>query len=720
LPTQEVRSIVRRITSIVVAVAAFATAACGGGAVAAPECKSGAVAQTHAADPVARARAIVNRLTLTGKIAEMHGIEDSTHVRFVPGIACAGIPPLVITNGPAGVAHGDTKTESPATALPAPEALAATWDPTQAARYGRIMGTEAVDVGNNFLEGTYVNIVRVPQNGRAFETYGEDPYLVSQMAVANITAAQSAGIIDEVKTFDAYSQEAHRRVLDQSIDERTLHEIYDPPFEAAIQQGGTGAVMCAYPAVNGTFSCENRGLLTSTLRDSWGFQGFVTSDFGAVHSTVSSVNAGMNLEMPTGIYYGTALETAVNDGQLKVSAIDNLLVQRFAGMIRMGLFDHPVAKKPIPAGADGAVSKSIAEQGAVLLKNHDVGTTPALPLNPAALHSIALIGPYATAPKTGGGGSSQVDPLFTVDPATGIRNEVPATTKVAVDPGTDVTAAANLAARSDVAIVMVGDDETEGHDRHNLSLLGDQDALVRAVAAANPKTIVVVKSGGPVLMPWVNEVPAILEAWYPGEEDGAVVADLLFGRANPSGKLPLTFPARESDVPANTPAQWPGVEKTGIADVRYGVTYSEGVFVGYRHYDAAHIAPLFPFGFGLSYTTFAFSHPTVQAGANGTFRVTADITNTGQRPGSDTAQLYVGDPSTPAVPEPPNQLEGFEKVPLSAGQTKQIAFTLPRQAFSYWDTARAAWRVAGGTYRINVGDSSRSLPLTATVTLPAG
>jgi beta-glucosidase len=694
---EEVRADMRRRT-IAAVVAAVTSMALAGTASAGPG--------KHQQDPVARATALVAQLTLAEKITEMHGIQDATHNRFVPGIARLGIPPLVITNGPAGVGPGDPKTQAPATALPAPEALAATWDPGQAASYGRIMGTETADLGANFLEGTDVNVVRVPQNGRTFENYGEDPFLAAALAAPNVRAVQSAGVIGEVKHFDAYSQENNRFNLNQSIDERTLHEIYDPPFQAAVQQGGAGAVMCAYPAINGTFSCENNELLTTVLRTGWGFTGFVTSDFGAVHSTVPTVDAGMNLEMPTGQFLDTALLTAVNNGQVSVSVIDNLLIQRYAEMIRMGLFDNPTPAKPIPAQADGAVSRSIADQGAVLLKN----SANALPLNPATLHSIAVIGPFAGAAKTGGGGSSHVIPLFTVDPVTGIKNAVPAGTTVGFDPGTDPVAAAALAKSSDVAVVMVGDNQTEGVDQPGIALSGNQDALVQAVVAANPRTIVVVKSGGPVLMPWASQVPAILEAWYPGEEDGTVVADLLFGKVNPSGKLPLTFPANPGDVPANTPAQYPGVNGTA--------TFSEGVFVGYRHYDAGNIAPLFPFGFGLSYTSFAFSHLAVRS-ANGTVTVTANVTNTGSRAGAEVAQLYVGDPSTSAVPEPPNQLQGFTKVSLNPGQTKRVGFTLAARSFSFWDTASASWRVAGGTYHLNVGDSSRNLPLATTVHLPA-
>lgn len=670
----------------------------------------GPSASATSSDPVARATAIVAKMTLAQKITEMHGTADDGHHRYVPGIASLGIPPLVVTNGPAGVGPGDQGSQLPATALPAPESLAASWDVRQAATYGRIEGSEAADLGNSLLEGTDVNVVRVPQNGRAFENYGEDPYLAGQLAVANIQAVQAQGVVGEVKHFDAYAQETDRAWMNETVDQRTLHEIYDPPFQAAVQQGGAGAVMCAYPKVNTVYNCQNSSLLADTLRARWGFTGFVTSDFGAVHSTIASANAGLNLEMPTGEYFGDALATAVQDGQVSVSTIDKLLVARFATMIRLGLFDHPRHMTPIPAGPDGATARWLAEEGMVLLRNQPVAGHPLLPLNTTTTSSIALIGPYAGAAMTGGGGSSHVKPLYTVTPKAGLAKAFGANTKITYDSGSDPTTAAALAKTASVAIVMVGDSEAEASDRPSLALSGDQDALVQAVSAANPNTIVVVKSGGPVLMPWANKVPAILEAWYPGEEDGNAVADVLTGKFNPSAKLPLTFPLNAGDVPANTPAQFPGVNGTA--------TFSEGVFVGYRHYDQQHLPTQFPFGYGLSYTSFAFSHLAAGNGPNHTVTVTANVTNTGGRYGADIAQLYLGDPSSPTVPEPPNQLQGFTKVRLEPGQTKQVSFTLTPRSFAYWDTHTSSWRITGGTYQINVGDSSRNLPLITTIQLP--
>jgi beta-glucosidase len=651
-----------------------------------------------------RAEQVVAAMTLDEKITELHGIQDSTHRRYVPGIARLGVPPMRITNGPAGAGPGDDPTQQPATALPAPISLAATFDAGAARRYGDLTGAESADLANSLLEGPDINMARVPTNGRTFEGYGEDPYLAAQLAVANIRGIQARGIIAEVKHYAANNQETNRFAVNELIDDRTLHEIYLPHFEAAVRQGHAGSVMCAYPRVNGTFPCESPELLGTILRGQWGFDGFVQSDFGAAHSTVPSALAGMDLEMPTGIWYGDAMRQAVAAGQISETAIDTLLVRRFTVMIRFGLFDRPLTGSPIPVRADGAASRSLAEQGTVLLRN----TGGALPLAPS-VGSVAVIGPYAGAARTGGGGSSHVVPAYTVSPAQGIQDRVPGAT-VSYDAGTDPAAAAALARTADVAVVMVGDAETEGHDRPDLALTGNQDALVSAVAAANPHTVVVVKSGGPVLMPWADQVPAIVEAWYPGEEDGNAVAAVLFGDVDPGGRLPVTFPRADTDVPAHTAAQYPGVDGTAI--------YSEGLQIGYRWYDAQRIAPLYPFGYGLSYTTFRYSRlATSRPDRQGRVTVSLTVTNTGHRAGSTVAQLYVADPV--ATGEPPIQLKGFQRVSLDPGQTRRLTLQLDRRAFSVWDTAAQRWTVTPGRYTIRAGSSSADLPLAAVLSLSA-
>jgi len=632
-------------------------------------------------------------------------VHNTTQYRMVPGIPRLGIPDFHITNGPAGAGPGGAGTQVPATALPSPILLAATWDVNLAQRYGEIAGAEAKDIGNSLLEAPTINIARIPQGGRTFEGYGEDPYLVGRLAVANITGIQSQGVLANVKHYAANNQETDRFVVNEIIDERTLHEIYLPAFEAAIKEGHAASVMCGYPRVNGTFDCENPLFLSQILRHDWGFQGFVISDFGATHSIVPAVKAGLDMEWPTGIYFSDPLKAAVQSGELPESAIDQMLVRRFSTLMRFGLFDDPPVQQAIPAHQDGVVARSIAEAGIVLLKN----SGPLLPLRAEQLKSIAVIGPYAAEANTGGGGSSHVVALYSVNPVDGIKARVGSGVSVNFADGSDLAKAVALAHSADIAIVMVGDHTTEGRD-HGLTLPDNQDALVAAIAAANPRTVVVFKTGSAMLMPWIDQVPALLEAWYPGEEDGNAVAAILFGDVSPSGKLPITFPKRVEDAPAHTPEQWPGVDLQAH--------YSEGIFVGYRYYDAHNIEPLFPFGFGLSYTTFSYDHLKISPAlarfgkaSNQSVIVSCDVTNTGGIPGAEVAQLYLALPGSAAVPEPPQQLEGFTKVALKPGETAHIQFTLDSRAVSYWDVSKHAWAILPGTIRVGVGSSSRDIRL---------
>jgi beta-glucosidase len=659
----------------------------------------------HAQDYDARARELVGRMTLSEKIEELHGIRDAEHYRYVPPIPRLGIPAFHIANGPAGVGPAGDDPQKPATALPAPISLAASWDVALAKRYGIIIGKEAKDLGEDLMESPDVNIARVPQNGRTFEAFGEDPYLVSQMAVAEIQGIQSQDVIANVKHYAANNQENNRGSVNVVVDERTLHEIYLPAFEASIKEGRVGSIMGAYNKVNGKYCCENDELLNQILKKDWGFNGFVTSDFGAVHSTAPSALAGLDLEMPTGKYFGTNLEAAVESGKVPMSVIDDKLIRRFRVMMQFGLFDHQRERQAIPVQAHGLESRHMAEEGMVLLKNKK----NELPLNPARLQTLAIIGPFATKAMTGGGGSSHVEPLYTVAPVDGIQKRAGSNVKVTVADGSDISKAVALAKSSDVAIVMVGDRDTEGRD-HSLTLDGKQDELIAAVARANRHTIIVLKTGSAILMPWVDKVPAILEAWYLGEEDGNAVAAVLFGDVNPSGKLPLTFPRRLADLPVNSTEQYPGVK--GEAH------YSEGIFVGYRHFDAKKVKPLFAFGYGLSYTRFSYKHLTISsknismnADSDKTVSVDFDVTNTGKRLGKEVAELYIGFPSTAAMPQPPKQLKGFEKVTLEPGQTQHVRLMLDPRSFSCWNTKAHDWKIQPGTYQIKVGSSSRDFQL---------
>ncbi|MGH9607086.1 MAG: glycoside hydrolase family 3 C-terminal domain-containing protein [Terracidiphilus sp.] len=692
-------------TSRLLSFAALALAAvlgfCFAGSAAAP------AQATHVtyAQAVARARAIVAKMTLDEKISGLHGIHTPTEYRIVPGVPRLGIPALQMTNGPAGAGPGGAGPQPPATALPAPISLAASWDPSLAFKYGKIGGEETRSVGNTLLEGPDVNIARTPQGGRDFEGYGEDPLLDARMAVANIEGVQSTGIMATVKHYIANNQEADRFGINEDIGERALREIYMPAFKAAVKEAHSASVMCAYPKVNGVFNCENDPLLKGVLKKEWGFQGFTMSDWGATHSTAPSALADLDLEMPTGKYFGGDLKSAVQSGAVPISVINDKLVRRFATMMHFGDWIAPPKRTPIPAFAHGEVARKIADQGMVLLKNDgDV-----LPLDVQHIRTIALIGPYAVRPSSGGGGSSHVIPLYTITPYDGLDAAMELQIHFTVLDGSDLNEAVAAAKRAQVAIVMVGDRDTEGRDQ-SISLPDAQNKLIDAVAKANPKTIVVLKTGSAVLMPWIGDVSAVLEAWYPGEEDGNAVADVLTGKVDPSGKLPITFPRSLDQTFAKNPSEYPGVDGT--------VHYSEGIDVGYRYYAAHDMKPLFPFGFGLSYTTFSFSGLKVsQKAGSANATVSFTVANTGKVAGAEVAQLYLGFPPIAEGNEPPIQLKGFQKVMLDPGQSKTVELKLDAHSFSYWSTQSHAWQVAPGTFKVMVGDSSANTPLKATLSV---
>ncbi|HEX4032472.1 MAG TPA: glycoside hydrolase family 3 C-terminal domain-containing protein [Terracidiphilus sp.] len=657
------------------------------------------------AQAVARARQIVARMTLDEKIAQLHGIRDADNFRVIPGLPRLGIPALHMTNGPAGVGPGGAGPQKPATAMPAPIAVAATWDPSIAHTYGKLEAEETRSLGSQLFEAPDINIARVPQGGRVFESFGEDPWLTSRIAAADIEGIQSTGMLANVKHFIANNQESSRMSVDEIVGERALREIYMPGFAAAIQEAHSASLMCAYPRVNGAFNCENAPLLQGVLKKEWGFKGFVVSDWGATHSTVPSALNGLDVEMPTGRYFGDALRKAVDAGQVPVSVLDEKLVRRLSTMIEFGLFGPQPKPQPIPAFAHGAIARTIAEQSMVLLKNDG----NLMPIDRKTVRNIALIGPWAVRAETGGGGSSHVIPLYTITPDNGLHAALNSYTRLAVLDGTDVDTAVAAAKRAQIAIVMVGDQDSEGHDQ-SLELPESQNNLIEAVAKANPRTIVVLKSGSAILMPWIGDVAAVLEAWYPGEEDGAAVAAVLLGDVNPSGKLPISFPRAVDQTLALHPGQYPGVDGT--------VHYTEGLEVGYRGYDAQNATPLFPFGFGLSYTQFSFAGLKVaQQPGSANATVTFTVTNTGQHAGAEVAQLYLGFPPIAEGNEPPIQLKGFRKIDLKPGESKPVELKLDAHAFSYWSEKAHAWQVAPGEFQILVGDSSASTPLKSSVTV---
>lgn len=623
------------------------------------------------------------------------GFFETAHADTNNGIPRLGIPPLYMADGPAGVRQGK------ATALPAPISLAAGFDPAAARGYGGTVGWEARHRGNDVIFGPTVDVLRTPRNGRTFEGLGEDPYLSAGLGASWVQGAQAQGVMATVKHLAVYTQETDRMSLSMNVDPRTLREIYLPPFEASVKTGGAAAVMCGFGKLNGRWACQDGTTLKKILRSEWGFKGFVPSDHVAAQDAAGAANGGLDLELPIGLRYNAfMLKLAVGQKKVAQATIDGHARNILRTMFAFGVFDraaYPNDLTRIDRGASEASARRLAENGITLLKNEG----GALPLN--APKSIALIGKGAQAVPSGFG-SAQVQPFSAVSPRDGIARRAGSGTKVTYDDGGNRGAAARAAKEADVAVVFATDAQGEFFDKSCLTLncgdplKGDQDALISEVAAANPNTIVVLETGGPVLTPWASRVRGIVEAWYPGQEAGNALARVLFGDVDPGGRLPVTFPVREQDAPAaGNPAQYPGVNKT--------VTFSEGVMVGYRHYDAKGIAPRFPFGHGLSYTSFRYDGLAVRRD-----RVEVTVTNTGARPGVAVPQLYLGMPAPRAgVPQPPRQLKGYAKLTLGPGQSSRVAFPLTARSLSYWDTASNGWRVAPGCYKVMVGGSSRDI-----------
>jgi beta-glucosidase len=657
------------------------------------------------ASPTQRADAVLDRMTLSEKLG-MLGLANSSdgYENVTTAVPSLCVPRLILQDGPAGITAGPAGSH---TQLPAPIGVGASFSTAVAREYGEVQGGEAAAKGVDAVQGPDVNMARVPQGGRDDEGYGEDPYLSGQLGVADADGIESQGEMVMVKHFDAYNQETNRNTTsdDDIVSTRVLHEIYLPAFQDVVQDAHVAAVMCSYAEINGVFSCQNPMLLTDVLRDQWGFQGFIRSDLGAVHDPVAAFNAGIDQVKPA---VTSQIEAAVSDGQVSMATINAAVRSVLTTMFRYGVFNKTptgTADTDASTPAHQADAESIAEQGSVLLQN----TGQILPLDKASVGSIAVIG------ADGGSGadtamtsksSAYVSAASVVTPYQGIQAAAGPGVPVTYNDGSDLTSAAAAAAAAKVAMVFVDDPAGEGADLSSLSLPGDQDQLIDAVAAANPDTIVVINSGNPVLMPWLSQVKGVIEAWYPGQEDGDAIAALLFGTVDPSGKLPMTFPQSASQTPTSSPQQWPG--ENGQVD------YSEGLDMGYRGYDAEDITPLFPFGYGLSYTTFRFSDLSVSPGSTtspGDVRVAATVTNTGDRTGSEVAQLYVGDPVSTG--EPPRQLKGFQKVTLAPGQSTQVRFTLTGQDLSWYDSAVNTWVVTPGSYQVYVGDSSAlaNLPL---------
>ncbi len=803
-----------------------------------------------------RVELMLSKLTLEQKIDLIGGVDNM----FTRAAEPAGFPRLKMSDGPEGV-----RSWGPSTAYAGGIALAANWDPALAERMGEAIGDDARARGVHFLLGPAMNIYRAPMNGRNFEYLGEDPFLAGRVAAAYVRGVQSQGVVATAKHFAANNSEFDRYNISSDMDERTLREIYLPAFEAAVREGHAGAVMNSYNLLNGVHATQSPLLNLQILKREWGFDGILMSDWSATHDGVAAANGGLDLEMPKALFMTReTLLPAVKAGTVSEATIDDKIRRIFRTAIRFGFLDRAQQDAGLPLYSQMArkVALDEAAGGIVLLKN----AGEILPLDPARIHTIAVIGPDAWPAVPGGGGSALVTPyraasiltgvsdrfgaevrvlyargLPTPDEffretvfdragdAPGLKMEVfetpdfsgpPATSRIdhadqwnsdmwtpkAAHPrsvrwsakytprksglhlflvgaggedrytlyldgraivdqprregqapafaeavltegktvsvrldyrpssdqfraGFGIRSAEDLlsadaraaASNADVALVCAGFDATterEGFDR-TFTLPWGQDDLIAAVAAANRKTIVALTSGGAVDMRrWLADVPGLIQLWYPGQEGGTALAEILFGERSPEGKLPATFDRSWEESPVHG-SYYPQPHPDGEPA---HVKYAEGVFLGYRYYTTSGKQPLFPFGFGLSYTTFSFSHLEIKPAGEAVWpvEVSFDVTNTGKRAGAEVAQLYVGDPSA-LTPRPARELKGFEKVRLEPGETRRITLSLDRRAFAYFDNASRQWRVDRGRFVFYVGDSSTDTPLAGDFNLqPAG
>ena len=786
--------------------------------------------------PMALANDVLAKMTLAEKatfvvLRAEHGYENMS-----AGVPELCIPPLTLQDSPNGIASGDTGV----TQLPASLGIAASFNPALAYAYGKVLGQEARGKGIDAVQGPNLNLARVPESGRAFEGFGEDPYLASEMGDADIEGVQSTGVMADAKHFGAYNQETARSQLNQRVSQRALEELYLAPFASAVAIAHVASLMCSYGLLNGINDCSSTSLY-KTLYDVWKFPGFVRSDLDAVQDLSAAFDAGLSLIKPAS---PSTVIANVEDHRLSITGLDDGVRRVLREMFASGLVDHPLAGRAdarVTTPAHAAVALSAAEQSMVLLKN-----TGLLPLS-KRVESIAVIGADAgmQAMSAGYGGAHVVAP-FLITPLTAIRRSLTATSKLIFasgEPGVtalpeipwvdyrsgtplastppplyvlgrsdlpilaspqvtpasetadrpavgsypwtewnativpprsgtydisltengdtwfsingrsvvsfpglhsrftwttavylvggrpyhfelqwlqtgaltprlgwaDITPAiaqaVHAARKARVAVVFVSDFNTEGLDRPTLELPGGADALIEAVARANLRTVVVLNTGGAVLMPWLSDVSAVLEAWYPGEEDGTATAATLFGAIDPSGRLPVTFPTSNSAVPASSPSQWPGVDGT--------VTYSEGLDMGYRWYEAHHITPLFAFGYGLSYTSFALGRLHVQAMRQRAV-ISLSVTNSGHRSGTDVVEAYLEYPAN--SDEPPRQLRAFTRVTLRAGETRTAFLTLERASFQAFLGGR--WTVPAGRFVVWIGSSSSVLADSAALRAP--
>jgi len=697
-----------------------------------------------------RAGLVIKEMTLDEKIALLHGVGMPTDDQVTPenaasnrgvgyavGVPRLGIPGIDMSDAAYGVRSSGVNGRY-STALPANVAAAASWDTDAAYEYGALIGRELRAQGFNMSLGGGVNLTREPRNGRTFEYLGEDPILAGTLVARLIQGTQSAHIIGDIKHYAFNDQESGRNSVNINISKRAARESDLLAFEIGVTEGRPSAVMCSYNRVNGDYACENKYLLTDLLKKDLKFPGFVLSDWGGTHSTEQASAAGLDNEEPGRFFFEDRYKAAVAAGTIPAGELDEHVHRILRSMFAAGVIDYPRQRSVVDPWAGLEVARKIEEGGIVLLKN----SNGALPLSSKALHTIAVIGAHSDVGMISGGGSAQVDPpggnaiappgqgathwqqeiWFPTSPLKAIQARAPGAT-VKYDSGSDPAAAAAIVKGADVAIVFAYQWEIEGTDLPSLSLAHNQNDLIAKVAAANPRTIVVLETGSPVTMPWVDAPAAIVEAWYGGSDGANAVGNVLFGSVNPSGKLPNTFPRSEADLPhpaitmpppasehfsgPASPEQW----AKGLPP--FQVTYDEGVKVGYKWYDAEKKPVLFPFGYGLSYTSYSYSGLSVTSANK--VKVTFTVANTGARAGAEIAEVYAALPAS--TQEPPKRLVGWSKVKLEPGEKRTVTLEIEPKYLSIFDEAKDAWSLVPGEYTFLVGGSSQDLPLQATVNL---
>jgi len=697
-----------------------------------------------------RADLVLKVLTLDEKIALLHGVGMPTDepvtlvnapsnrgVGYVVGVPRLGIPGIDMSDAAYGVRSSGVNGRY-STALPANVAAASSWDPDAAYEYGALLGRELRAQGFNMSLGGGTNLTRDPRNGRTFEYLGEDPVLAGTLVGKLIQGTQSAHIIGDIKHYAFNDQESGRNSVNITIGKRAARESDLLAFEIGVATGHPAAVMCSYNRLNTDFACENHYLLTEVLKKDWNFPGFVLSDWGGTHSAEKASAAGLDNEQPGDVFYGERFKAAVEAGKIPAAELDEHVHRILRSMFAAGVIDYPRERSVVDPFAGLETARKIEEGGIVLLKNERA----ALPLDAAKIRTIAVIGAHADVGMISGGGSAQVDPVggsaieppgkgathwqqqiwFPTSPLKAIQARAPKAV-VKYDSGADPVAAAALAKSADVVVVFAYEWESEGMDLPSLSLPLHQDDLIAQVSAANPRTIVVLETGSPVSMPWVEAPSAILEAWFAGSDGANALGNVLFGSVNPSGKLPNTFPRSEADLPHPTLTMPPPESDHFSGPVSreqragglppFQVAYDEGVKVGYKWYDAEKKPVLFPFGYGLSYTTYKYADLTVAQ--DKTVKVTFTLANIGARSGAEIAEVYASLPAS--AQEPPKRLVGFTKVKLEAGAKQTVTIEIDPKYLSIFDEQKDGWVLLPGEYTILVGGSSQSLPLKATIKL---